>query len=98
MKPLPCLLDLTPTPSPKAEGNLTLLMLGSYFLTVNILLFCSFQLNISNAYCKLQRRGLEFFLVRGFFILGCCPDNKYIFKNPTLYSSFFLCLFTQKVC
>ena len=38
--------DLTPNPSPKAEGDLTLTIYGSYFLATNLLFSSSFQRNI----------------------------------------------------
>ena len=38
--------DLTPNPSPKAEGDLTLTIYGSYFLAGNLLFSISFKRNI----------------------------------------------------
>ena len=52
--------DLTPNPSPKAEGDLTLTIYGSYFLTGNFLFSSSFQRNHGTVISIIQKNEARF--------------------------------------
>ena len=52
--------DLTPNPSPKAEGDLTLTIHGSYFLAGNFLFSSSFKRNHGTVISIIQKNEARF--------------------------------------
>ncbi len=61
--------DLTPNPSPKAEGDLTLTIHGSYFLTTNLLFSSSFYGNIPTVKSIIQKKEAGAFQI----VASWCP-------------------------